>query len=244
MTDPLLPPVSVLRDGLTRLDLTRDDGRETAWLAAVPGAAFPDLEPRAGEWLAPAELAYLARLDVPRRRKSYLLGRVAAKRAVLRYLGETDPRAVAVERGVFQQPVVRAVGPDVPGVSISHTEDWAVAVAHPAGHPVAVDIETLTPDRAATVRAHLTPEEAALLRDGVPEIVVWAMKEALGKVLRCGLMVPLDVLAVGGLAPGPGGRTLGTFRNFLQYRAIGWCEAGHAVAVVLPRATAVGFSLG
>lgn len=235
------PSERVLRDGLTRLDLTRDDGPATAWLAAVPAAAFPALEPRAANWLAPVELAYLCRLEVPRRRQSYLLGRVAAKRAVLRYLGEADPRAVVVDRGVFQQPIVRAAAFDVPGVSVSHTDGWAVAVAHPAGHPLAVDVEALTPDRAATVRAHLTPDEAAILeRAGVSPTVLWAMKEGLGKVLLCGLTVPLDVLAVSGLATDADGRAAGTFRHFLQYRGVGWEEAGHAVAVVLPRATVLG----
>ncbi len=235
-----LPHGSVLRDGLTRLDLTRDDGPATAWLAALPAAAFSAIEPRAADWLAPVELAYLCRLDVPRRRQSYLLGRVAAKRAVLRYLGIADPRAVTVDRGVFQQPVVRAAAFDVPGVSVSHTDGWAVAVAHPAGHPLAVDVEAVTPERAATVRAHLTPDEAAMLgRTGVSPTVLWAMKEGLGKVLRCGLTVPLEVLAVSELTTDIDGRAAGTFRHFLQYRAVGWEEAGHAVAVVLPRATAL-----
>src|SRR5436305_14017478 len=101
------PAVRLLRDGLTRLDLSRDNGHATAWLAAVPGSAFAELEARADHWLSAGELAYRALLEVPSRRQSYLLGRVAAKRAILQYLGFGEPREVTVDRGVFDQPVAR-----------------------------------------------------------------------------------------------------------------------------------------
>src|SRR5260370_17863619 len=59
----------------------------------------------AAEFLGPIETAYFSTLRAERRRKRYLLGRYAAKRALSEPLSETDLKCIEILTGVLQQPI-------------------------------------------------------------------------------------------------------------------------------------------
>lgn len=234
--------------GLTRLDLRRADrGPESAWLRVVSAREFADLDAGHDRFLGPAERAEYAALRFERRRQSWLLGRYAAKCAAAAALGPgVDLATLEIARGVFGQPVLRYAHVDAPRLGISHAGDWAVGVAHPAGHPVAVDLEDVDPARRAVLARQLSEDElawAASAPGGEAEPVLltllWTAREALSKALGCGLTVPFPLMeTVERTAPGVR-RFRGLFRRFGQYQFLAWAADSRVLTLALPRLTEV-----
>jgi len=81
----------------------------------------------ASNLLGESEAAYFSTLRFAGRQRSYLLGRYAAKTALSAVISEPDLSAIEIERGVFEQPIVRCDRDGGWEVTISHTEDLAVA---------------------------------------------------------------------------------------------------------------------
>ncbi|HWE36344.1 MAG TPA: 4'-phosphopantetheinyl transferase superfamily protein [Isosphaeraceae bacterium] len=225
-------------DEPSRLGLRRADRLEAAWLAAAPAARFDELHQRIDDFLNSKELDEYRALSADRRRRSWLLGRFAAKRAAAAYLGAVDLRAMAVARGLFGQPLLRVAEADAPGLSISHAGALAVAVAHPAGHPLAVDYEEIRPGQADAIASQLTPRENAWAGRDHPRLtVLWTAKEALSKALRCGLTAPFRLFETAELSDDTPGRVAGRFENFTQYRFVSTVSADSVLTLVLPLRT-------
>lgn len=237
------------RKGLTRLDLSRQDRpAESAWLHSAPAEAYDDLIGRLPAILTEAEQADFAAFGFERRKRSWLLGRYAAKRAAAAYLG-IDPEALhrlEVVRGVFGQPLLRFAHCDAPRLGISHTSGWAVGLAHPPGHPLAIDLEDVhTAHRAAIVRQ--LSEEERLWTDsapgGEPEpgllTLLWTAREALSKAVGCGLTVPFHLMETTERTYLADRRFRGLFRRFGQYQFRSWIDDATVLSLVLPRLTEV-----
>ncbi len=175
-----------------------------------------------------------------RRRHGLLIGRYAAKCALAALRPDLDPRALAIRPGVLEQPVLSGARPENLGISLSHAGPAAIAVAFPEACPMGVDLEWIRPANVALLTRQTTADERRLLADhlGGPEAErltrLWCLKEALSKALRCGLTVPLDLLAVGSVEAGPAGLGV-TFAHFAQYRGLSVAAGGLAAALVLPR---------
>jgi 4'-phosphopantetheinyl transferase len=218
--------------------------RETLCVDTAFGFAFardyPALADQCGEFLAPTEAAYFAGLHFLRRRQSFLLGRYAAKLALLRLLKTADPKVIEIGRGVFEQPLISYLSARAPGVTISHCDEIAVALAFPSGHPMGVDIEQIDLDRLVTIRSQMSPVEREWARSaGTDELafstLIWTAKEALSKALLCGLMSPMEIFNLAEFYP-LGHRVWGgLFQNFAQYKFIGCISRRVAMAVVLPK---------
>lgn len=238
---------------VNRLRLEREDWQGEAALTALPASDYADWEPRAEQVLSQPELAYFHRVVVERRRQSFLLGRVAARLA-LSELGAVPvaPRCQGWQRmevvaGVFQQPVLAGDIPAGYGVSIAHAAELAVAVAFPAVHPMAVDVETVGEGRELAVTSLLTPEEKSMARDAAGSetelhFALWSAREALSKVLHCGLVCSPEVLAVKEITVNAG-QVAGTFRHFPQYRFVGDFADGLVRCLVTPRKTSLSLGL-
>lgn len=131
----------------------------------------------------------------PRRKRAWLLGRIAAKDAVRRMLwqdgeGAIFPAELRIGNDPSGAPVVSgAYGRELPAltVSIAHRDTLGVAIARPG--PCGIDVEAVEDRPASTVSAALTDAELALL--GAQEALwftrFWAAKEAVAKRLRTGL---------------------------------------------------------
>lgn len=178
-----------------------------------------------------------------RRRQGFLLGRYCAKIALCRHANVDDPRSLWLVRGVFDFPLVRGAEPAHAAVSISHSAGWGAAIAFDERHPLGVDIQDLGPDSIDTARSQLTEREKELpllgtAADQVGPVLVWAMKEALSKVLRTGLMTPLEVYEIETLSH-EGERWTATFTNFAQYQAVAFLLPGSVLAFALPKRSQV-----
>ncbi|MGW0663605.1 beta-ketoacyl synthase N-terminal-like domain-containing protein [Streptodolium elevatio] len=143
----------------------------------------------------------------PRTRSGWLLGRIAAKDAVRRYLwargeGPIYPAEIRVSNDDEGRPLAErvAVGDEFPArhagihVSLAHKHRLAVALADRV--PVGIDIESLAERPESLERVALAPTERDLLDrlaavdpESRSEWLVrfWCAKEAAGKAARTGL---------------------------------------------------------
>ncbi len=220
------------------LHLTRPEGRWRAWLGILspPGPGLP-ADPRT--FLNGEEMAVYEAFAHPGRRQAYLAGRYLAKQVLGSYLGEEHPERIGIGVGVFGQPLVVYPADPAAAVSISHAHGWAAALAFHAGHPMGVDLERVTPGAKAVIAPQATGYERRLYQPGDEEEAVfytrlWTVKEALSKVLRTGLMTPLQLFEVEAIHRVPGG-TESTFRNFMQYKALSFACKDQICTLVLPR---------
>lgn len=175
------------------------------------------------------------------RRASYLLGRVAAKRAVQRLVRAVDPTSICIGSGVFQFPVVKGVGLSNVQASISHCEGLGFCAAFPEAHPLGVDVEIISRANADIVSSQLSLSEKQLIRRKMGDLdhtVAFSMKEALSKILRTGMMLDFQLLEIDTIAKEED-HICCTFRHFSQYKAYSFCQGSHVFSLALPGRTSV-----
>jgi 4'-phosphopantetheinyl transferase len=194
----------------------------------------------ASNLLGESEAAYFSTLRFARRQRSYLLGRYAAKTALSAVLSEPDLSAIEIERGVFEQPIVRCDRDGGWEVTISHTEDLAVALAYPAGHPMGIDLEQIDAGQHETILSQLSEREIGWLNLRAAErfefaSALWAAKESLSKVLQTGLMANIRVYDLAEFNVIDSREWEGFFENFAQYKARVWIGSKHVLAIAVPK---------
>jgi len=150
------------------------------------------------EFLSEREKEQLGGYKFAAKKQDFLLGRLAAKRALGALLAEPDLRCIEIRTGDHGQPLVQHPQKGSAEVTISHSHGLAVALAFPAGYPMGIDLETVSAVSAATIIGELgtsAPEQAWLATGGVDGAtaccVLWTAREALGKALKVGLNSPL-----------------------------------------------------
>src|SRR5262249_33728989 len=97
-------------------------GERGAAVLRAPGAEVP----QGNDWLSAAELATLAGMRVPARRRDWRLGRWAAKRALVAVLGDSVAVEVRAAGDGAPEPFVNGLPAPV-SISISHRRDWEPA---------------------------------------------------------------------------------------------------------------------
>jgi phosphopantetheinyl transferase len=201
------------------------EGVASTWLSISELAALVERDdPRARRclalWLASAEQNTLARLSVPKRRREWLAGRIAAKELVRRrhhLAGEDALRRieiVAPQHGPSKgKPSYRI--DDAPGpydLSISHSGDCAIAaLASTSSDRIGIDIEHVAARDASFEALALSEPERALVAQlagddrAVAVTQRWVLKEALSKALGTGLRLRFErvTVHVGGVPGGP-----------------------------------------
>jgi len=224
-----------------RLALHRKELTTEAVFAWVHIAAYAALHQTCTGILHPHELAQYERLTVPRRKTSFLLGRYVAKQALAVLLRESVYANIEIVPGVFTQPIVKFPTPEPVGVSITHAGELACALAFPQIHPMAIDVERLDTKSIEAMQSQMLPEE--LRPDALPQLsalvrctILWTAKEALSKVLQCGLMCPFTLLETVALRQ-DASCYVGYFRNFGQYKFHAWVLQDHVISIVLPKWT-------
>jgi phosphopantetheinyl transferase len=227
------------------LTLGRDGRHHPASLGFSFGSGHESAQKAADSFLHPGELGRWSALQFPIRRRSYLLGRRAAKAALAVCFPDFSPTSIEVASGVFGQPYIGAGSPVTAEISLAHAHDAAVALVCPAGHPAGVDLELIDPARASVARSSCSPSELNVVEPlGLPEaeasFLLWSAREALGKALRCGLAVPFETLAVGSVE-GREGHYESLFAHFPPFKAHTWVLGDHVLSIVLPKKTTLDF---
>ncbi len=147
------------------------------------GLASPLPDP-AG-FLCPTERLRLKDITSLKRRRQWLGGRLAVKRAAAAHIG-CDAAELAIRPEEDGRPVLLRGGKaEKTCVSISHSHDMAVAVA--AAAPCGIDVERISPRPARLAERFSLPQESRLLEpvgDETGYTMLWCAKEALRKAIR------------------------------------------------------------
>ena len=235
---------SYWRMSFGRINLIRQTTTDVAGfgLAHRPDGA-PCAEKSVWELLHLGEKRHYQQLTFIRQKRAYLLGRVAAKRAIQALAPQVAPSDIFIDAGVFGFPVVRSRFLENMQVSISHTDEFGLALAYPEAHPLGIDTERVDTERVASVASTLDEQEELLLRGlllprPVSLTLLWTAKESLTKVLRTGLTLDLKLAAVKSLAKADN-VWVGHFGNFGQYKSLSLLFSNRVCSVVLPEKTSV-----
>jgi phosphopantetheinyl transferase len=172
-----------------RLEFPDDSAEAPEDLAAIASLASSSL--------APEERDAWEALRSPRRRREWLMGRLAAKDAVRRHLESAGGgvgigrEAIAILADAWGRPHV--AGPPI-AIAIAHTRGVAAAVAGATRDGLGLDIERLDRRRGDYERAAFSDEERRRLEAGPAQeraaraLRLFCAKEAVAKAIGRGLM--------------------------------------------------------
>jgi 4'-phosphopantetheinyl transferase EntD len=228
---------------VTTIGLFREDWSGTAYFSWARSVDYPRLDQSYTVFLDPDECHRYESMKFERRRTTFLLGRYAAKQALSAYFDEPDLSRIAIRSGVFGQPIVQYLCPSNANITISHTPEKACAIACPDVHPMGLDIESIDGTKSEVIKSQMTSSELRFLvgiklNETAGLTLLWSAKEALSKILMCGLTCPFELLAIRSL------RTLrnwyeGEFLNFPQYRFQSWVTETVVYTIVFPGRTQI-----
>ncbi|WP_248930399.1 4'-phosphopantetheinyl transferase family protein [Paenibacillus hamazuiensis] len=224
------------------LALVRPNSRFKASLR-ICSRTSPYEETEAASILHEQELAYYRKLRFDRKR-SFVLGRYCAKRAIAGYAGAEHfrPTQIWVQQGVFHQPVVmlqRAAEPIQ--VTITHCGDLAAAIAFPEVHPMGIDLEKIDSNHAGAIESQITPLEKNILHGLSFEYetaltMLWTSKESLSKILKTGLMTPFSVYEINQVEIKPN-CMIASYTNFAQYSTLSFVLGRYMISITHPKRT-------
>jgi 4'-phosphopantetheinyl transferase len=196
----------------------------------------------AEDFLGEDEKLQFAGFQFAAKKDSFLLGRLAAKRALGALINEPDLRRIEIRAGVYGQPLIEHPRAGRADVAVSHSHGLAVALAFPAAYPMGIDLETVAAASAATILGEMqaSPAELAwLVSSGVDEatacFVLWTAREALGKALKIGINSPLGILALAEIQAAGERKWAGRYLNFPQCRCLSQARGDRVLSLALPK---------
>jgi 4'-phosphopantetheinyl transferase len=233
------------KSAVTCLNLLRADTNHTAAICCCC-MTLPQLMDSKDFFLSAAENHYFEQLTAQRRQHSYLLGRFAAKQAIIQKMPYIDAQDIHIASGVFTQPVIEHPQIRNVQVSISHTQHYAVAVAFPEHHPMGIDIESVQRTNDEAISRHVSLEEINMFKafsynDQQALTQLWSIKEALSKTFKTGLMADFSLFDLVS-AEKKNNLIITHFKYWHQYQAISTIVGDLAFAVVLPKKTNINLS--
>ena len=215
--------------------LRHGDLEQPVCFATADAAASPE------EFLGESENDRLKEFRFPAKREAFLLGRLAAKRALGALLEEPDLRRIEIRSGIYGQPLVEHPRAGLTEVTVSHSHGRAVALAYPAQYPMGIDLETLSAISAPTILGELEASPAELTwlaTGGVAQAaacgLLWTAREALGKALRIGLNSPLGILALSEIQAAGEQAWASRYLNFPQCRCLSQVKNGRVLSLAMP----------
>ena len=222
-----------------RLVFNNGDLEYTAYISLLDSpAGLPD-----HSFLTIYEKERLGRLSLTRANE-FIISRYLAKRAVCNVNRIEALKNVEIRTGVFGHPVLTMpAGNKHNNLSISHSDYSFAVIVFEEEHPVAIDIESICPDKVKGLAYNLTEDETYLSKNcPILLTVLWTAKEALSKVLKCGLTVPYKILEV---------ENIETFENyfsgqyvsFSQYQFISFFYQNNICSIVFPKKSKLAFNI-
>ncbi|MFK4467833.1 4'-phosphopantetheinyl transferase family protein [Bacillus sp. RC252] len=210
----------------------------SAYLSVFQTAELSSFSPEI-HCLHPLERSYFDSLKSKRRIQSYLSGRMAAKLAVSMSIHENRLETICIDRGLFQQPVIVHPSKGNYQVSITHNVKLAAAIAHTEHVPMGIDLESIDERLLSFFKPYVTDLELTLCRslifhDSLLFTILWTTKEALSKVLRTGLTVPIQLFELNHMEERQG-YIISRFTNFPQYEAVSFLFQNEVCSIVYPK---------
>jgi 4'-phosphopantetheinyl transferase len=223
---------------LFKLNLKRETRNYNAYIG-FSSLSPSFLDAQKAYFLQPSEIATYESIQSDRRKKSFLQGRYIAKEIVSAYLQEEDLTKIGIKSGVFNQPLVVYPSQSSPLISIAHTNQYAVCLVFPDEHPMGIDLEQIGPTAKEDISSQMTLHEQRLNTDEEENTFytrLWSVKESLSKVLKTGLLIPLEILEIATMQVKEG-YTVSTFTNFIQYKTLSFFWKNQICSITLPKET-------
>lgn len=177
-----------------------------------------------------------------KRKKSYLLGRYAAKEALCHHTGKNNPNNIIIQQGVFGQPMILSNQLHNLHVSITHCDEVGGAIIFPEDCPVGMDIENIQKVSESSFLFQVTESEGRLIHHPYgynPSTImalIWSAKECLSKILRTGLTVPFELLEISKIIY-KDRYFISYFKNFIQYCTYSICCGEYILSITCPTNT-------
>lgn len=220
--------------------IQRKENDYKAHLAVVPLKNFSIVADHVHNILHPMEMVFFKRLLVDKRKASFSMGRYAAKIAASRFITEEENLSkIEVASGIFGNPLVRYPSHDIPFVCITHDDQYAVSIAYPDVHPMSIDLESIHDDKIPVIKSQCSLNEIKLydklsISEATFYTLLWTIKEAISKAIRCGLTIPLKLLSIKNFRLINGNEYVSDFTNFGQYKAYSFILNNHVFSLALP----------
>lgn len=197
-----------------------------------------DLAAVSGPWLVGSERERLARFVARAAGAEFLAGRMAAKAALAALAPDLSPDRCEIVPGVWHQPTLR---PHSHGLAITLTHGGGLGLALAADDRwlCGIDVEQTMRVERDIILPMVTPDERrwadAAVDAGASRSrwsVLWTAREALGKMLRCGIARPGVLLPLVDISESDGIWTARFDRA--DIRAHATCFAGLTFSLVAP----------
>jgi 4'-phosphopantetheinyl transferase EntD len=106
-----------------------------------------------------------------------------------------------------------------------------------------LDFESIDEANTHAMKSQMTSDELGAFLDSMESditslTVMWSAKEALSKILMCGLTCPFEILAISSLCPNADYYE-GEYLNFKQYKFQSWVTETTVCTVAFPRRTQI-----
>lgn len=228
-------------DYVLQLGLERSDQLRTAGLCLTTAKAS-ELRCNTQAFLHPHEQQRFRDFSHKKRADDYVRGRYAAKQAIKAIHKQHLMETAKIESGIFRQPLLSCPFDSTLEVSLSHSASISAAIAYPGAHPMAIDVENVDPESGKELATQVSTHEKALFGklSNFSELEVftglWTIKEALSKVMRCGLTAPISIFDISDYTVS-GHIITANFSHFMQYKALCFPWLNCMCSIVLPRNT-------
>ena len=180
------------------------------------------------------------------RKKSYLIGRYAAKKA-LSFLFDEPVNKLYIGNGALGEPLV--FGNINACISLSHSGEYAVACACQSTSNFGIDIELLknifdidTASFFTYEKSHLIDDWKSKYGEGVLKAIMWSSKEALSKALKCGLTISMKTLDISTIEGVSRDKFLVKFDAFSSYHAVVFLRKKTVISFCYPSKNLAVFS--
>ncbi len=199
-------------------------------------------------FLSSSEKQQFNRFQYRARKKSYLMGRYCAKRAIGQLIPKALPSSISIENGALSHPIVRGLSETGLCVSLAHSGHSALALAHFDSHPCGVDLEMIDLLPRQTILDLLTQNEWQLLKQmNLPEkeglALFWCAKESLAKAIKTGLTLPLSFFELLSIEKKDSYYEV-FYTHFSQYSSLNLLHQGMMLSLTKPKkVTIYGLSL-
>jgi len=227
------------------LPLTRKNSVHRFCISKICGS-IKELESNLPE-LHSKELENYHSFKYDRRKISYLLGRLSAKRAIHGLTNYNKFNNIFIDSAVFEFPVVKCLALQNIQISISHCNNIGLSIAFPEDHPMGIDFEEINEDQTEVLRDYLTLKEIKLVKSLFSKEVlgytlIWSAKEALSKIFKTGLMIDFKLLELNKITK-KDEVWESTFTHCGQYKAISYFSEKYIYSLVLPKNTSLEISI-
>lgn len=218
-----------LSDTVRRMSLELE-GPEASYMLKLSLVSLPP-EDAPLDYLSPAEKEQYFGFQYPRRRNSYLLGKLAAKIAVAEE--DDDLSAIQIEHGILCQPFIAG---STRKITVTHCDTLGAAAVYDPGLLAGVDMERVDERAAEAIRRITSKEEEALKMELAPPhflTLLWTAKEAMSKVIQTGFTVPTELFEIKECTCS-GQTAVSRFRNFPHFKAVSVVRREYVYSIVLP----------